>query len=334
MQRRVFFHTLCLSVCFAIAALGIPSTQAAENGEPIRLGLIGLDTSHVIAYSQMLNDPQNPNHVPGARIVAGYKGGSPDIPSSRDRIEGFTQQLQEKWGIEIVETIPELCKKVDGILLTSVDGRPHLEQAKAVIEAGLPLYIDKPVAGSLADAVEIARLAKKANVPWFGGSSLRWHTAVREAVDPERVGDIVGCDAYSPCEYEPHHPDLLWYGVHGVEILFTAMGPGCQTVSRTHTPDADLVVGVWEDGRIGTFRGMRNGRYGIGCTVFGTKSNAHVEGSSYKGLVEEIVKFFQTKKAPLDPMETLELMAFMEAADTSKEQNGKPVPLPNFQIED
>lgn len=316
--------TFILSSILICCVVCLPSMAQ----EDIRLGLIGLDTSHVIAFTKILNDPDHPDHVPGAKIVAGYKGGSPDIPTSADRVDKYTQQLKEDWGIKIVDTIPQLCAMVDGILLTSVDGRPHLEQAKPVIEAGLPLFIDKPVAGSLDDILTLARLAKQNNVPWFGGSSLRWYREVQEAIDPNGVGEILGCDAYSPCKYEPHHPDLFWYGVHGISILYAAMGQGCQTVTRVTTEDADMVVGVWEGGKIGTFRGTRKGKHSYGATIFGTKAVRSVNGHSYKGLLEQIVKFFQTKEPPIPAEEIVELYAFMQAADNSKQQGGKTVPLP------
>jgi predicted dehydrogenase len=313
--------------------LGFAGLATASETNVIRLGMIGLDTSHVVAFTSMLNDPEHRDHVPGAKVVAAFKGGSLDIESSAGRVEGYTKTLQEKFGVTIYDSIAELCKHVDGVLIESVDGRPHLEQARQVIAAGLPMFIDKPVAGSFEDALEIAKLAKKAGVPWFGGSSLRWWSGMREAIDPEKVGEILGCDAYSPCSYEPHHPDLFWYGVHGVEMLYAAMGKGCQTVTRIATPDTDFVVGVWKDGRIGTFRGARTGKHNYGATIFGTKGDTTVLGHSYKGLVEQIVKFFQTKKAPMDPEEIVELCAFMQTADVSKEQGGKPVPMPAFSLD-
>jgi len=262
--------------------------------------------------------------------VAAFKGGSPDIPSSIDRVDGYTQQLQQDWDVAIVDSIPELCKKVDGILLMSVDGRPHLSQIKPVIEAGLPFFIDKPVAGCVEDVIEIARLANEKNIPWFGGSSLRWWSGVREAIHPDTVGEIIGCDAYSPCSYEPHHPDLFWYGVHGMGILYAAMGKGCQTVTRIHTDDTDVVVGVWNDGRIGTFRGTRKGKHSYGATIFGTKAITKTDGHSYKGLLEQIVAFFQTKTSPMEVEEIIEMYAFMQAADQSKDLDGLPVPIAPF----
>ena len=305
-----------------------PASTAAPGSAPfIRIGLVGLDTSHVTAFTGIFNDARNPEHVPGAKVVVGFKGGSPDIQASASRVEGFVARLKRDWDIEIVSSIPELCSKVDGVLITSVDGRPHLEQARQVIAAGKPMFIDKPMAASLKDALEIARQAKAAGVPWFGGSSLRWTPALRQAIQPEKAGRILGCDAYSPCALEPHHPDLSWYGVHGVEILYAVMGKGCQTVTRVSTADTDLVVGVWADGRVGTFRGTRKGLHEYGATVFGTRTNAAVQGHGMKGLAEEIVRFFQTRKPPVDPEEALEVIAFMEAADASKAQGGKAVPL-------
>jgi predicted dehydrogenase len=310
---------------------GISSAQDAPA--ELRLGLIGLDTSHVLAFTAILNNPNHSEHVPGAKVVAGFKGGSPDNPASWDRVEEYTRQLREQFGVEIVDSIPALCEKVDGVLITSVDGRPHLEQAKQVIAAGKPFFVDKPVAGSFEDCLQIARLAKQANVPWFGGSSLRWWSGVREALDPEKVGQIVGCDAFSPCSLESHHPDLFWYGVHGVEILYAAMGRGCKTVQRASTDTTDVVIGVWADGRIGTFRGTRTGLHDYGGTFLGTKGITTARGHSYKGLVEQIVKFMQTKQPPMDPAEIVEEYGFMQAADESKKQGGAPVPVPEFSLE-
>ena len=156
--------------------------------------------------------------------------------------------------------IDALIEKVDVVLVLSIDGRKHLEQAKPVFAAGKPVFIDKPIAGSLADAVRIFQLAKEHRVPCFSSSSLRFAKRTIDIRDDPHLGDVVGCDQYSPCSLEPHHPDFFWYGVHGVEPLFTIMGTGCRSVTRVHTEGTDVAVGVWSDGRIGTFRGIRAGR--------------------------------------------------------------------------
>jgi predicted dehydrogenase len=310
--------------------VGILSTPVfgQESKTVLRAGIIGLDTSHVGAFTKVLNDPKAKGVLAGVRVVAAFPGGSPDLPASRDRVAGFARELRDKYGVEIVDSIDALLPKVDVVLLESVDGRPHLEQVKPVLKARKPVFIDKPVAGSLADAMQIYRLAKEANVPVFSSSSLRFSPGVAGMRTNPMVGAILGCEAYSPCSLEPHHPDLFWYGVHGVETLFTIMGTGCESVVRIHTKDTDVVTGTWKDGRIGIYRGIRGGKADYGALVFGSKGIVPSGGyGGYEPLVVEICKFFKTGRPPVSAEETIEIFAFMEAADESKRQGGVPVAL-------
>lgn len=321
-------RSMCMLLLSALV-LAVCVTPEIPGGEttsrPLRAGLIGLDTSHVIAFTGVLNDPDAKGDLADVRVVAGYPGGT-DIPSSRNRVEGYTKKLRAQ-GIEMVDSIPALLEKVDVVLLESVDGNPHLEQVIPVFEAGKPVFIDKPLAGSLSDAIVIYQLGKRHNVPWFSSSSLRFSPGIigmRGTSD--ETGKVTGCSAWSPCSLEPTHPDLFWYGVHGVEILFTIMGQGCEQVTRVQTEGSELVTGVWTGGRIGTFRGIRAGRGGYGAMVFGEKGIAPAGNyAGYEPLLEEIARFFKTGKPPVSHEETLELFAFMEAADESKRRGGCPV---------
>lgn len=307
-----------------LTILALPIALPADD-RPLRAGMIGLDTSHVIAFTKVFNAPDATGPLASVRVVAGFPGGT-DIPASRDRVAGFTTQLRDM-GVTICESIPALLAQVDVVLVESVDGRPHLEQVAPVFRAGKRVFIDKPLAGSLADAVAIAELGKRHGVPWFSSSSLRFAPGViGMRLESERTGRVMGCDAWGPCSLEPTHPDLFWYGVHGVEILFTIMGPGCEIVSRAHTPGTDLVTGIWSDGRIGTFRGIRSGKGGYGAMVFGARAIAPAgEYQGYRPLCEEIAKFFLGGPPPVSPEETIEIFAFMEAADESKRRGGGPV---------
>jgi predicted dehydrogenase len=209
-----------------------------------------------------------------------------------------------------------------------VDGQVHLEQVRPVILAKKPVFIDKPMAASLEDVFKIFDLAKKENVPCWSASSLRFYPELQTAIRDSAMGRILGCEAYSPAKLEPHHPDLFWYGVHGVEILFTVMGPDIETVDRIYTDDFDLVTGVWRDGRIGTFRGSRIGKGKYGATIFYEKGVRHVEpgkGSLYTPLLKEIVRFFQTGKPPIAPNETIAIFKFMDAAQKSGENGGQTI---------
>jgi Oxidoreductase family, NAD-binding Rossmann fold len=331
----VTFRLLEMGVALLLVAVtsSIPFASAGEAGnqersKPLRAGIIGLDTSHVTAFTKLLNAASPKPELAGVRVVAAYPGGSPDVASSRDRVAGFTRELRDKFGVAIVGSIDELLANVDVVLLESVDGRPHLEQARPVFKARKPVFIDKPVAGTLADAIAIFELARETNTPCFSSSSLRFGARVGALQNKTNVGEIIGCDIYGPCSLEEHHPDLFWYGIHGVEALFTIMGTGCQSVSRIQTESTELVGGVWTGGRVGAFRGMRKGPYKYGGTVFGTKGNLPVgDNGGYEPLVVEIVRFFKTGKPPVSAEETLQIYAFMEAADESKRQGGKPATL-------
>jgi len=304
-----------------VCGLGFWASGVAAD---LRLGLIGLDTSHVTAFTEILNNPAAKDHVPGARVVAAFKGGSPDIDSSWSRVEEYTKTLQDKYGVKIYDSIEELCRNVDAVLIESVDGRPHLAQARLVIAARKPLYIDKPIGGTLPDALEIFGLASMAKVPLFSASSLRFGSNTL-AVRNGSIGVVTNALTSSPAHLEKTHPDLFWYGVHGVESLFTVMGTGCISVRRGTTPEGGIeVVGTWKEGRSGTFREGK----GYSGEAKGTQGSSPVGSyDGYAPLVAAIVPFFNSGVAPVMPEETIEIFAFMEAADESKRRGGAKVTL-------
>lgn len=297
-------------------------SSATADEKTIRIGMIGLDTSHVVAFTEIINNPEAKGHVPGAKVVAAFKGGSPDIESSASLVDGYTKTLSEKYGVKIYPTIEKVCENVDAVMIESVDGRPHLAQARKIIAAKKILYIDKPVGGTLKDAIEIYRLAKKAGVPVFSSSSLRFAKST-QSVRNGLIGKVTYAQTTSPAPLEPHHPDLYWYGVHGCESLFTVMGTGCESVKRGTTIDGMIeVTGTWKGGRIGIFREGK----GYSGTAKGEKGESEIgKFDGYQPLVAEVVKFFLSKSPPVSAEETIELFAFMEAADESKRRGGKEI---------
>ncbi|MBL8822252.1 MAG: Gfo/Idh/MocA family oxidoreductase [Planctomycetia bacterium] len=310
----------------AVCALTSSSIGYAQNVSEIKVGIIGCDTSHVIAFTKILNSKQPLQEADGIRVVVAFPGGSPDLPDSQDRVAGYVAQLKNEFHVEIVDSIPALLGKCDAVLLESVDGRPHWEQVQPILAAGKPVFVDKPFAGSLVDAIRIAQLAEKTKTPVFSSSALRFTPGIAKARNDEKTGNVIGCLAYSPCAVNQYHPDLYWYGIHGAETLFTIMGKGCVSVQRTYTEGTDIVTGVWNDGRVGTFRGIRHGHKEFGALVFGTKG-VHTTGgfTGYDPLVVEIARFFKTGKSPVPLSETIEILAFMNAADISKKNNGAVV---------
>lgn len=309
------FFLLLAGSCFA---------AAVASGADLRIGIVGCDTSHATAFTKIFNDPTDKNHLEGGKVVAAFKGGSPDIKESAGRIDGIVKQLQEKYGVKMVDSVEELCKDADVVLLESLDGRPKLEQIRPIIAAHKPVFIDKPVAASLKDVIEIDRLARENHVPWFSSSAYRYYESMID-VKTNNVGEIRSAVSYGPCELESHHPDLFWYGIHPTEALFVIMGTGCESVSRTASPLTDVVTGTWQGGKVGTLIGQRSASTHK-VIVFGSKGIAEQKGDGdYAPLVRQIMKFFQTGIAPVSNAETVEIYAFMEAADESKREGGKPV---------
>jgi hypothetical protein len=297
-------------------------TSSTQNQK--RVGIIGLDTSHSIAFTKAFNAKDAAADLGGYRVVAAYPHGSRDIKSSVDRIPGYTKEITEL-GVEVVDSIKALLDRVDYVLLETNDGRLHLEQSLEVFRAGKPLFIDKPIAASLVDTIAIFKASEKYRIPTFSSSSLRYMENLM-AVNKGKIGKVLGADAYSPATLEPTHPDLFWYGIHGVETLYAVMGKGCKTVQRTFHPESEVVVGTWEDGRIGTFRGLRAGKTGYGGIAFGTEGIQDLGPyGGYRPLLVEIATFFNTGKPPIDPEETIELFAFMEAASESSRRKGQVV---------
>lgn len=323
-DRREFIKTAVAgSVTLGVTGKAFPMSGPSEPQNK-RIGIIGLDTSHSLAFTKALNDPAADPAFLGYKVVAAYPKGSNDIKSSVDRIPGYTEDVR-KLGVEIVNSIDELLEKVDFVLLETNDGRLHLSQAIPVLKAGKRMFIDKPVAASLTDTLTIYEAAKHYNVPVFSSSSLRYITGVKE-IEAGSIGKVLGADTYSPATLENTHPDLFWYGVHGVEILFTVMGTGCKTVTRSNTANFDKVTGVWKDDRIGTFRGIRSGKSDYGGTIFGEKGISVLgKYSGYNPLLLKIIEFFDSGILPVKPEETIDIFAFMAAADESKMKGGIPV---------
>lgn len=292
-----------------------------------RIGMIGLDTSHCKAFAAALNGANAGDKYDGFKITIAYPYGSRDIESSYSRIPAYTEEVK-KLGVVIASSVQEVIDKSDVILLETNDGKLHLEQALPVLKAGKRMFIDKPLAADFKDVQALYSASEKYGSPFFSSSSLRYLDKLPAIKDGTLIGNVLGADAYSPCSIEPSHSALYWYGIHGVEILFTVMGKGCRSVTHIHTPDTDIAVGVWSDGRVGTFRGSRAGIHDYGGTVFGAKGNISLGPyAGYEGLLQHIISYFKTGIVPVDPEETKEIYAFMTAAEESRRKNGAAVML-------
>ncbi|BFH59893.1 Gfo/Idh/MocA family protein [Paenibacillus azoreducens] len=299
--------------------------------EILKIGMIGLDTSHAPLFAEMLNDTAHPHHIPGGQVTAAFPGGSPDFPLSINRVAGYTAQIRDGYGVRMVESVEAVAEQTDALLLLTVDGRLHVEQFAAIASYGKPVFIDKPFALSSRDARIIADLAREHHVPLLSCSSVRWAENLAAAAGEKEGGNLFGVDCYGPMELQPTQPGFFWYGIHMADMLYRCMGPGCTEVRVTTSEDHDLAVGVWSDGRIGTIRGNRKGNKRFGALLHREQNTAHVDIYAqqkpyYASMLEAVIRMFQTQTPPININETLEVIAFLEAANESR-VTGQPVRL-------
>lgn len=298
----------------------------AEAQEVFRLGIIGLDTSHSVRFSQLLNDKDSDDAIVRRfEVVAAYPYGTTTIESASSRIPKYIEEIRQ-YGVKVVDSIQEVLDQVDGVFIETNDGRLHLEQAIEVFKSGKKVFIDKPMGATLGQTIAIFRLAEKYGVKTFSSSALRFSKKTQE-LSKGTYGKVLGADCFSPHNPEPTHPDFGYYGIHGVEMLYTVMGTGCEKVSRIHSDSGDIVTGCWEDGRLGSFRALVGGFSIYGGNAFFKKGPAVPVGAyeGYKPLLDAILTFFDTGVLPVSPEETIELFAFMKASNMSLERGGKYV---------
>jgi predicted dehydrogenase len=324
-----------------VALLGTGLGRSQDAG-PVRVGVLGIDNYQSVAFAQIFNDSKAKGDLAGVRVTAAYPGtASDDIPESRDNLPKWKEQIV-KFDVKLVDSVEKLLGQCDAVMIMSVDGRKHREQAMAVLKAGKRLFVGRPLAADFADVRAILKVADETKTPFWTSSQHRFSPGFAGMRNHAEVGAVLGCDVYGGCPFEPHHADLYWHALHGIETLYTIMGPGCETVTCVSTPVAESVTGVWKDGRVGTFRGIKKGAIKYSATVFGDKgvSVAGIYGHGvpvkgvvptndrymgYEGIAIEMAKFFKGGPAPVPAAETLEIFAFMEAAHESKRRGGVAV---------
>lgn len=316
MARRKSLHCWLVVLIFAFADCLWPASPAN-----LRLGIIGTDSTHAVEFTRILNDESAPDHVMGARIVAAYRGGNPAFPLSRDRIGAITAKLIQRWHIPFVARIHDLCSRVDGILLLSVDPEDRETEFESAAACHKPIFVDKPLAPTLQEAQRLVQFAGIHHVEWFSSSAMRF-------VIPQTSGkEVLGAEVWGPGALGSNYPlDLSWYGIHSIEALYAIMGPGVRSVARIHSGSADVITAVWRDGRVGVVNLLRPD-FEFGSAIFQSDGHSQVQQNipiRYAPLLNAVVAFMRGGAVPVTSQETLEIFAFMEAAQRSMRHNGTP----------
>ena len=297
----------------------------------LKIGLVGLDTSHVVAFAKCLNKPDDAEHVPGARVTSAFAGGSKDFHLSADRVEKFTQHIRDDFGAAILDKPEAVAEAVDLLFITAVDGRTHLDYVRKTISHRRPTFIDKPFAVNSADAREMFKLAEQHDTAMMSCSSLRYAEALQAALGDESLGKIVGADVFGPMAIEPTQGGLFWYGIHSVEIVNRVMGAGCREVRAVTTDTHDVVTATWPNGRVASIHGLRKAHGKFGVTIHREKGVQTVDCAAgkrswYASLLKAILRTLPHGKSDINPSDTLEIIRFIESANESR-PGGNPVRL-------
>jgi len=297
----------------------------------LNIGIIGLDTSHVVAFTKLLNDKTHPFHVKGGKVVVAFQGGSPNFELSQSRLEKFTQELHENFHIKLVQSMEEVAEESDAILLESVDGAVHFEELKKIVAYKKPIFIDKPFTLSSEVAAEMVKIAEEYGTPVMSSSALRYAESITKVLHKHKKRVIIGADCFGPLEIIDQQQGYFWYGIHMAEMLFAILGPDVKSVSTISNEHHDILTGYWNDGRLGTIRGNRKGNNQFGALVHFEEGSEYVTINSqdkpfYASLLEQIIHFFHSGISNVPLSETKEIIRFIEAAHESGKV-GKPINL-------
>jgi predicted dehydrogenase len=292
---------------------GFPSRNIKEY-TVLRLGLVGVNTSHADAFSRIFNgDDKQPSQIESARITSLW---GTDL--------GKTDELQKRHSIETLVTNPgDMIGNIDGVLIIddTGGGATHLDLARPFIEAGVPTFIDKPMTVEYADAVTLFDLAEKHGTLLTSSSALRFPVELEPARERlAEIGTISSIVSVSPGEW-------FYYGVHAVELLGTVAGTGAVSVQRTPFEHKDVAVIEYESGQIAVVETLRDAVYTFHLTAFGEKGWVTVEAKDmpgfYRKQMESIVTMIETKTVPVTREQTLEVHAILHAGMKSAETGRK-----------
>lgn len=297
---------------------------------PIRIGLIGLDTGHVVTTSAMLNDPAHEWHIPGAKVVIACADASLDF-FNHSRVATYETAIRDSYGVPIVQSIREVAEASDVNFLSAIDARSRLRQFNEILEFRKPVIVEKPLTLHYSDAVTMFEAAAAVGIPLFCCSTLRYAQNFTEAMRNCDSQTILGADVSGPMPMEPQLPGLFWYGVHMTELLYASLGIGCKRVTATSSEIHDVITGEWKDGRIGTVRGNRAGNSAFHLLLHFEDKSRWIDVRShpkpdFASFLEKALDMVRTGQSPIPASEALEIIRFMEAANESR-RTGKTVEL-------
>lgn len=273
-----------------------------------RIGVLGLDTSHSVAFTDHLE-----KHYPEFRLVTAWPGGSEGIPVSRDRLRGFVRQMLDR-GVSILDSPESVAEQSDTLLILNLDGASHRELFERVARPGLRIFIDKPMADRVADAEAIFRLADEIGAPLFSASALRFVSPLKTL-----LADVEGAlqlRLSAPLDEKEGVPRYHFYGIHATELMVEALGEDWTTVEPRDAGGLKFRVG-WSAGHRVDLS-FRNDAVPFALTVRSRRQERNcadllaVDQPIYAPLLQRIIHFIKTGQSPVTPESTLSALRLLE----------------------
>lgn len=282
----------------------------------IRVGIIGLDTSHAIEFPRRMQAPDldAAMKVPGLRAVSCLRFATPFQDEAG--LDARQKQL-EQWGVKVTRTFEDAVKGVDALMLEINDPAYHLEYFERCAARGLPIFLDKPMADTIANGRKIADLARRHGTRVFSSSSLRFVRALEDAC--AAVPKPAMTSVYGPLGKAPAGSSVVWYGVHAFEMLQRALGRGAAAVLAKRDALGTVAIVRYPDARRGLVE-LTEGSYLYGgCLRALDKAAPFVVdlGRAYTEELARVADFFRGGPAPVAMEDTLEVMALLDAAERS-----------------
>lgn len=290
----------------------------------IRFGIVGLD-GHGPVFAEQVNGRSAT--VEHTRVSAAMPVSS--VMVSRAVLADNVSRTKEL-GVAIVHEPQELVRQVDGVLILHDDGSIHLDLVRLFAPFGKPLFVDKPLESSVDRAKELARVCRSHNCSVFSASSLRFSIEMQRILNTAGDDDVCSALTYAPFKHTATMPGWIYYAIHAVEPLFELMGGGCREVRSVESEFGPLAIGRWADGRLGFAKANREGPHDYGMTVWrqaDTETTIVEAGRLYPELLARIRSFVATGSPPVAIEQSIEVIAFLSAANESMAADGRPVAL-------
>ncbi|MDD3926211.1 MAG: Gfo/Idh/MocA family oxidoreductase [bacterium] len=293
-----------------------------------KIGIAGINTSHAYVFGGYINGINEADYFSSApgwtyELFAGDKEADRGFLRNKGHItvcwdseSENAVKLSRACGIDrTAPTLEDMAGEVDAVMILEKDGAKHLEMTRPFLEAGLPVFIDKPLAGSYADASAIKLLANENRATAFSYSAFRYAEGMDDLRrEIEAMGGASFCSVCAPC-----HESFTFYGIHGLEMLMSLVSKPVRSVedypdaADRHLVKLDFVDG--SKGILATWHGLSS------YSVFvsngqGKELNSHFGTSTVmKDVVVRIVDQLIGNEPPLPLDETLEIIRIVEQVE-------------------